>query len=143
MNDVYDFEPKLVLISLLVKLGVAAAVSSSLTRSSLFRQLLLENRRQFRDRMRLMLLIVAPLVLGVYVRTVVPNFLAADLSLEAVVLLGIVIGPVAALAGAVLLAVPAMFHGEYLALPVNVLIALVAGGFHSFVDMEDVWSFSP
>ncbi len=143
MGGVYDFEPKLVLISLLVKLGVAAAVSSSLTRSSLFRRLLLENRPGFRDRMQLMLLIAAPLVLGVYVRTVVPNFLAADLSLEAVVLLGIVIGPAAALAGAVLLAVPAFFHGEYLALPVNLFVALVAGGIHSFVEMEDVWSFSP
>ncbi len=143
MGDMYEFEPKLVLISLLVKLGVAAAVSSSLTRSSVFRRLLLEHTRDFRDRMQLMLLIVAPLVLGVWVRTVVPNFLAADLSLEATVLLGIVIGPAAALAGGVLLAVPAVAHGEYLALPVNLLVALLAGAFHSFVDMEEVWSFSP
>ena len=143
MEAVYDFEPKLVLISLLVKLGVAAAVSSSLTRSSVFRRLLLEQRRTFGDRMKLMLLIVTPLVLGVWVRTAVPNFLAADLSLEATVLLGIVIGPVAAVVGGMLLALPAMLSGEYLALPVNLLIAIVAGAFHSFVDMEDVWSFSP
>ncbi len=139
----YEFEPKLVLISLLVKLGVAAAVSSSLTRSSLFRRLLLEHHRTFRDRTQLMLLMVAPLVLGVWVRTAVPNFLAADLSLEMTVLLGIVIGPVAALLGGMLLAIPAMLHGEYLALPANVAIALLAGAFHSFVDMEEVWSFSP
>ena len=139
----YEFEPKLVLISLLVKLGVAAAVSSSLTRSSVFRQLLLQQRRTFRDRMQLMLLIASPLILGVWIRTVVPNFLAADLSLEVTVLLGIVVGPVAALSGAVLLAIPAMLSGEYLALPANLFIALITGGFHSFVDLEDVWSFSP
>lgn len=136
-------DTKLVLISLLVKLGVAAAVSSSLTRSVAFRRLLLQEQRSQRDRLRLMLMVVAPLAAGVWVRTIVPNFLAADLSLEATVLLAIVIGPTAALAGAVVLALPAILHGELLALPVNLLIAAIAGVFHSFVDMEDVWSFSP
>ena len=137
------FDSKLILISLLVKLGVAAAVSSSLTRSTLFRRLLLKSDRTTRDRLQMMLLIVAPLVAGVWIRAVVPNFLAADLSLETTVLLGIVIGPTAALAGGSLLALPAVLHGEYLAPPMNLLIASIAGAFHSFVDMEDVWSFSP
>ncbi|WP_419807108.1 sensor histidine kinase [Terriglobus sp.] len=142
-RSVNQFDSKLVLISLLVKLGVAAAVSSSLTRSVAFRRLLLEGERPLRDRLKLMLLIVMPLVLGVWIRNVVPNFLAADLSLEITVLLGVVIGPSAAALGGVLLAIPAMLHGEYLALPVNLLIAAIAGAFHSFVDLEDVWSFSP
>lgn len=136
-------DPKLVLISLLVKLGVAAAVSSSLTRSVVFRRLLLASHRSLRDRMKLMLLIAAPLVAGVWVRTTVPNFLAADLSMEATVLLGMVIGPVAAILGGFLLAVPAVLHGEFIAIPVNLVVALIAGTFHSFVDMEDIWSFSP
>ena len=139
----HQADSKLVLISLLVKLGVAAAVSSSLTRSVAFRRLLLESDRPLRDRLRLMLLIVAPLALGVWVSDVVPNFLAADLSLETTVLLGIVIGPSAAALGGALLAVPAILHGEYLALPANLLFAAISGAFHSFVDVEDVWSFSP
>jgi len=137
------FEPKLILISLLVKLGVASAVSSSLTRSIVFRRILLEPRRALRDRVRLTLMITAPLVAGVWIRAVVPNFLAADLSLETTVLLAIVIGPSAAVLGGLLLALPAVLHGEFLALPANLLIAAIAGTFHSFVDMEDVWSFSP
>lgn len=142
-GHVPEFDSKLVLISLLVKLGVAAAVSSSLTRSTAFRRLLLEDPRPWQSRLKLTLLIAAPLVAGVWIRAVVPNFLAADLSLEATVLLGIVIGPVAASLGGVLLATPAVLHGEYLALPVNLLIAAIAGAFHSFVDVEEVWSFSP
>ena len=143
MGGVNEFDSKLILISLLVKLGVAAAFSSSLTRSVAFRRLLMLPQRTRRDRMKLMLMIVTPLVLGVWIRDVVPNFLAADLSLETTILLGIVIGPTAAVAGGLLLALPAVMHGEYLALPVNLLVAAIAGAFHSFVDLEDVWSFSP
>lgn len=136
-------DTKLVLISLLVKLGVAAAVSSSLTRSVAFRRLLLLEHRTPSQRLKLLLMIVAPLVAGVWVRTIVPNFLSADLSLESTVLLAIVIGPAAAATGGILLALPAMLHGEYLALPANLLAAATAGAFYRFVDIEDVWSFSP
>lgn len=140
---VQALEPKLVLISLLVKLGVAAAVSSSLTRSTLFRRLLLLHTRTLADRLRLTLLVTAPLVAGVWIREVVPNFLAADLSLETTVLLAIIVGPTSATVGAALLSIPALLHGEYLALPANLVFALIAGLFHSFVEVEEVWSFSP
>ena len=140
MNPV---EPKLVLISLLIQLGVAAAVSSSLARSTAFRRLLLQADRTARQRLQLATLICVPLLLGVYIRTVVPNFLAADISLATSILLGVVIGPGFAALGAAALAVPAMLHHEYLALPINVLAAVLAGLFHRFVDVEVVWSFSP
>ncbi len=136
-------EPKLVLISLLVQLGVAAAVSSSLARSTAFRRLLLLPERTQQQRLKLVALICAPLVLGVWIRAVVPNFLAADISLATVILLGVIVGPSAASVGAVALALPAVLHREYLALPVNLIAAAVAGAFYRFVDVEAVWSFSP
>ena len=43
--------------------------------------------------MWLVAIIVAPLTLGVLVRVMVPNFLAADLSFETTILLGILVGP--------------------------------------------------
>jgi len=89
------------------------------------------------------MMICIPLTLGVWVRTIVPNFLAADLSFEMTILLGILVGPLAAMAGGAALAVPAVLHHEYLALPVNLLVAAVAGAFGRFADPEDVWSFSP
>lgn len=134
---------QLILISLLVKLGVAAAVSSSLSRSVLFERLLLAPHRTTKQRTQLVALICAPLVLGVWIRGVVPNFLAADISFELTVLLGVLLGPAAALLGGILLAVPALLHHEYLALPVNVALALIFGAFHRFATAEQIWSFSP
>lgn len=136
-------ESKLVLISLLIQLGVAAAVSSSLARSSLFRRLLLTQDRTPSQRLKLMLLIVTPLTLGVWIRAVVPNFLAADISFAATILLGVILGPSTAAVGAAILSLPAMLHAEYLSLPVNLVAALVAGTFSKFADVEAIWSFSP
>jgi two-component system LytT family sensor kinase len=133
----------LILITLLVELGVAAAVSSSLARSKAFRNLLLLPQRTFSQTAKLVAMICIPLTLGVQVREVVPNFLAADISFEAVVLLGILLGPWTAMAGGVVLALPALLYGEYWALPVNLIVALVSGSFARFAEAEDVWSFSP
>jgi two-component system LytT family sensor kinase len=136
-------DPKLVLITLLVELGVAAAVSTSLTRSKTFKNLLLTPRRSPRQTASLVAMVCIPLMLGVWVRTIVPNFLAADLSFETTILLGILVGPLAAMVGGTALAIPAVLHHEFLALPVNLAVAAVAGAFGRFADPEDVWSFSP
>ncbi len=133
----------LILITLLVELGVAAAVSSSLARSKTFRELLLLTHRSFRQTVQLLALISAPLALGVWVRVRVPNFLAADISFETTILLGILVGPLAAMAGAAAMSLPAMWHGEYWTLAVNLLVAAIAGAFGRIADPEDVWSFSP
>ena len=92
---------------------------------------------------KLVAMICAPLTLGVWIRTIVPNFLAADLSFETTILLGILVGPLAAMAGGAAMAIPALLHHEYWALPVNLLLAAIAGAFGRFTDPEDVWSFSP
>ena len=138
-----NISQSLILITLLVKLGVAAAVSSSLARSKTFKELLLAPRRTVRQTVGFVMLICAPLVLGVLVRVKVPNFLAADLSFETTILLGVLVGPLAAMAGGAALAAPALMHHEYWALPVNLIVATVAGAFGRFVNPEEVWSFSP
>ena len=138
-----QIEPKLILITLLIELGVAAAYSSSLARSMRFKDLLLTPRRSPRQTMWLVVIICAPLTLGVWIRTTVPNFLAASLSFETTILLGVLVGPLAAMAGGAMLAVPAVLHHEYWALPVNLLVAAIFGAFGRFADPEDVWSFSP
>lgn len=136
-------DSKLILITLLIELGVAAAVSSSLARSKTFKNLLLTPNRSLRQTVWLVAIIVAPLTLGVLVRVMVPNFLAADLSFETTILLGILVGPLAAMAGGATLAIPALLHHEYWTLPVNLAVAAIAGAFGRFADPEDVWSFSP
>lgn len=136
-------DPKLILITLLVELGVAAAFSSSLARSSTFKNLLLTPRRTPRQTAWLVAMVCVPLTLGVWVRVTVPNFLAADLSFETTILLGVLVGPLAAIIGGAALAIPAVFHHEYWALPVNLAIAAISGVFGRFANPEDVWSFSP
>jgi two-component system LytT family sensor kinase len=136
-------DSKLILITLLIELGVAAAVSSSLARSLRFKNLLLLAKRTPQQTAWLVAIICFPLTLGVWVRTTVPNFLAADLSFETTILLGILVGPLAAMAGGAVLAIPAVLHHEYWALPVNLAVAAISGAFGRFTDSEDVWSFSP
>jgi two-component system LytT family sensor kinase len=136
-------EPKLILITLLVKLGVAAAVSSALARSETFKNLLLAARRTPAESLKLLAWVCVPLTLGVWVRVSVPNFLAADLSFEATVLLGLLTGPWWGMLGGLALSVPAVRHHEYLAPAVNLGVAAIAGTFRQFAAMEDIWSFSP
>jgi len=136
-------EQKLILITLLVKLGVAAAFSGALARSSVFKDLLFNERRRPSQTVRLVALIVIPLALGVWVRVIVPNFFAADISFETTILLGILLGPFSAVLGAVALSLPAMLHHEYLSLPFDLAVAITAGIFGKFVEGEEVWSFSP
>jgi two-component system LytT family sensor kinase len=140
---VHPNDSKLILITLLVELGVAAAVASSLARSIRFKRLLLLKERTRRQTLQLIAWICVPLMLGVLVRVVVKNFLAADLSLEAVAILGLLLGPGAAAIGGIALALPAVAHHEWLALPVNLVVAAIFGAFRRFTSEEDIWSFSP
>jgi len=140
---VHGNDSKLILITLLVELGVAAAVASSLARSNRFKRLLLLKERTPRETLSLVAWICVPLMLGVLVRVRVPNFLAADLSFEATAILGLLLGPGAAMLGGIALAIPAMGHHEYLALPVNLLVAAIFGAYRRFAGEENIWSFSP
>src|SRR4051794_3584578 len=84
---------KLILITLLVKLGVAAATASALARARTFQRLLFAERRTRYQTLGLLAFLVVPLTLGVWIRLVVLNFQAADISFEAVILLGLLVGP--------------------------------------------------
>jgi two-component system LytT family sensor kinase len=133
----------LILITLLVKLGVAASVASVLARVTTFRQLFFAEQRSRRQTLALLAFFLVPLTLGVWIRIAVPNFLAADISFETVILLGLLLGPEWAMLGGVVLSAPAVYHHEYLALPFNVTLGLGAGLLGRFVEQEEIWSFTP
>ena len=134
---------RIILITLLVKLGVMASVASVLARASTFRHLFFAEHRRPRQTLALLAFFLVPLTLGVWIRFSVPNFLAADISFETIILLGLLVGPRWAMLGGVILSAPALYHGEYLALPFNAVVGLLAGVLGSFVEPEEIWSFTP
>ena len=137
-------EPRLILVNLLIKLGVAAAVASALVRSLEFKSLLFREERTTKQKIYLVLWMAIPIALGVWIRFSAKSFLAGDLSFETAVLLGVIGGRVCGITGGALLAFPAVLHGEWAMLPFTVLCGLVAGQLRAFVaDKEDIWSFSP
>ena len=134
---------RLIWITLLVKLGVVASVASILARVVTFRRLFFADRRTRRQTLELLAFFLVPLTLGVWVRFWVPNFLAADISFETVILLGLLLGPGWAMLGGVVLSAPAVYHHEYLALPFDAVLGFAAGILGRFVETEEIWSFTP
>jgi two-component system LytT family sensor kinase len=134
---------RLLLITLLVKLGVVASVASVLARASTFRRLLFAEKRRTGQTLALLTFFLVPLTLGVWFRILVPNFLAADISFECIILLGLLIGPRWALLGAVVLSAPAVLHHEYLALPFDAALGVATGFIGRLVEKEEIWSFTP
>jgi two-component system LytT family sensor kinase len=137
-------EPRLILIHLLLKLGVAAALASALVRSVEFKKLLFREDRTLRQKIYLVLWLGLPLAMGVWIRSSAKTFLSGDLSLETAVLLGMIGGRVTGVTGGGLLALPALLHGEWASLPFNVLCGFLAGQLRNLAsDKEEIWSFSP
>lgn len=137
-------EPRLILINLLVRLGVAAAVSSSLVRSKEFKSLLFREERTFRQKIYLVLWFGLPIMVGVGIRISQGSFAASDISFETAILLGVMGGRWAGSLGAVLMGVPALLHGEWAAVPFHVLCGFLAGQLRTMAtDKEEIWSFSP
>src|SRR5579863_6170501 len=137
-------EQRLILINLLIKLGVAAAVSSTLVRSKEFKSLLFREERTFRQKVYLVLWFALPIVVGVWIRISQTTFQASDISFETAMLLGVMGGRWAGSLGGALVGVPAVLHGEWAAMPFNVLCGFLAGQLRTMAaDKDDIWSFSP
>jgi two-component system, LytTR family, sensor kinase len=138
-------EPRLILVNLLIKLGVAAALSSALVRSKEFKSLIFREQRERPaqnlsgavdgnpDRARRLDTLSASRVLW-----------PAILSLETALLLGVIGGRLSGGLGGALLSLPAVLHGEWAAMPLNVFAGIIAGQLRQFApEQEDIWSFSP
>src|SRR5271154_3520418 len=107
---------RLILVTLLIRLGVAAAISSVLVRARRFRVLLFRVERTLREKLEIVYIVGIPIALGVLVRGWVHNFLAADIAFEGAILMGVIGGRLAGAAGGALVSLPALFLGEWLTL---------------------------
>src|SRR5512140_3530744 len=120
-------DQSLILITLLIKLGVSAAISSVLARSRRFRVPLFHENRALSEKLEMVLFIGVPYALGVVVRATVKNFVAADLAFESAILMGIIAGRTSGVVGALLVSVPSVVMGEWANLPLNLLAGYSAG----------------
>jgi two-component system LytT family sensor kinase len=137
-------EPRVILVHLLIKLGVAAAVSSALVRSREFKKLLFAETRDVTHKIYFVLWMAGPIALGVWIRASIRSFLAGDLSLETTMLLGVIGGRLCGVLGGVLVGLPAALHGEWAAMPFYVLAGFLSGQLRTVApEQEDIWSFSP
>jgi two-component system, LytTR family, sensor kinase len=135
---------ELILIHLLLKLGVATTISSSLVRSLEFKSLLFREERTMRQKIYLVLWFGLPITVGVWIRIAQKSFLAGDLGFETTLLLGVIGGRWAGVLGGILMAFPTVLHGEWAAMPFLVLCGLISGQLRTMaLDKEDIWSFSP
>jgi two-component system LytT family sensor kinase len=132
------------LIQLLLKMGVATAVASALGRSLEFKKLLFARRRSRARNILFVLFTCIPFALGVYFRFRVKNFQCADLGFEAAILVGVLGGRVAGTLGGAMMALPALFYGQWLTMPVNAAAGFLAGSLRHFCrNEEEIWTFSP
>jgi two-component system LytT family sensor kinase len=137
-------EQRLIWITLLVRLGVAAAVAGALVRSRYFKALLFREDRTLKQKIHLVLFLGTPFALGVLVRVMVKNFQAADLAFEYCLLVGVLAGRMSGVLGAVFVSIPAVVNGEWLALPFNMAAGYIAGALRvAAKDKEEIWWFSP
>src|SRR6516165_11911239 len=120
-------DSRLILVTILIRLGVAAAISSVLVRARRFRVLLFREERTLGEKIEVVLIIGTPIALGVVARQFVRNFYAADISFEGAILMGVIAGRMAGTLGGILVSIPSLLFGEWLALPMNILAGFLAG----------------
>jgi two-component system LytT family sensor kinase len=144
-------EYRLILINLLVKLGVAAAISAGLVRWVEFKSLLFREERSLKDRLYLVFWLAISawigirLALGVWIRFGAESLFAGDLSFETTIILGAIAGRFAGAMGGALLALPEVLSsGAWMMVPLNVVIGLVSGQLRELAPhREEIWKFSP
>ena len=68
---------------------------------------------------------------------------AADLTLEGAFLVGLIGGPYAGAIVGAAVALPALFAGEFIALPFAVGCGFAGGGLRELCPKEAIWHFSP
>jgi two-component system LytT family sensor kinase len=133
------------LVPLLVKLAVAASLASVLIRSSRFQRMLMIEERSTAQRLQLALAFSLFLGAGVGIRILSHNtYTGVDLALEGSLVLGMVAGYVAGLVGGIIVALPAMFAGELMTMPLLAGVGVLGGLLRDLApEKEDIWRFSP
>src|SRR6266404_1646306 len=132
------------LFTLLLKVGVASSFAALLARWNTFRRVLFTEQRDVDQKLKLMMFMVPPLIVGVMLRLVGPAYQFADLSLEGAFLMGLLGGRVVGPIGGAIITIPALISHEWLAMPAAATAGLLGGLIRQAIpNKEDLWNFGP
>jgi two-component system LytT family sensor kinase len=127
---------------LVVKVAIAAILSTMLVRFPWFRRILLTEKRDWPERLVFAASTGIPLTAGVLVRLLL-NFSPADLTLAGSFLTGLLAGPYAGAIVGAMVGLPAVVAGEWIAFPFAVGCGFAGGGLREICPKEAIWHFSP
>ena len=137
------FTVRELLLTLLLKVGVASSIAALLARWNTFRRVLFTEERDADQKLKLMLFLVPPLIVGVALRRF-SAYRFADLSLEGAFLMGLLGGRVVGPIGGAIITIPALMAHEWLAMPAAATAGLLGGLIRQLIpDKEDLWNFGP
>ena len=134
--------PEQFLLTMLVKLAVMAVLATMLARYHRFRHILIFERRGWVDRLVFMLALAVPLTAGVAFRLQL-RYYAADLTLEGALLAGLIAGPYTGALLGLMVSMPALLAGEFIAVPFAVGCGFAGGGLREACPKETIWQFTP
>ena len=136
-------DDQFLLTTLVVKITIVAALATILVRYHRFRHILISERRAWPERLLFAISLGVPLAAGVTSRLLL-NYDAADLTLEGAFLAGLIAGPYAGAIVGLMVAVPALLAGEFIALFFAVGCGFAGGGLREACpNKEEIWHFSP
>ena len=132
------------LFTLLLKVGVASSFAALLARWGTFRRVLFTEERDPDQKLKLMLFMTPPLIVGVTLRLVNAEYRFADLSLEGAFLMGLLGGRVVGPLGGAIITIPALISHEWLGMPAASAAGLLGGLIRQAIpNKEDLWAFGP
>src|SRR6184192_4108738 len=133
------------LFTLLLKVAVASSFAALLVRWNTLRRVLFTEQRDPDQKLKLMLFMVPPLILGVTLRLIGgQGYSFADLSLEGAFLMGLLGGRVVGPIGGAIITIPALISHEWLAMPAASTAGLLGGLIRQAIpNKEDLWNFGP
>src|SRR5258707_2471554 len=121
------FSVRDLLFTLLLKVGVSASFAALLARWNTFRRVLFTEERDPDQKLKLMLFMTPPLIVGVVLRLVGQPYRFADLSVEGAFLMGLLGGRVVGPIGGALITLPPLISPELPRIPSGSSARLIGG----------------
>jgi two-component system LytT family sensor kinase len=133
------------LLTLLLRVAVAASLASILSRFGAFQRMLMREDRTLVQRVKLALMFWAMYGMSVLFRVLNPiKYDAVDLGLEGSLLSGMVGGYVTGLLSGILISIPAVARGQLMTMLLFAGVGVLGGLLRDLApEKEDVWHFSP